>query len=254
MLEKLLKDTLNKQAEQLPDSPELWRRIQDDLTKKEGKSPIMFTNRRMVFSTVTITLIVAGLMIVNLSPKAQAWASDSWSRLFMYKIVETQQGPAVAELTPEELKEQEQNPSVPKETVNYKSLAEASQQTGLPLSPSAYVPKGSKLTDMFGPKGEPTVNVVYTSEGSFWVLTVSKAADMASIYASFEGEEVRMNETTVLVGNELGMTPPQGNDPKPAIDSHRSLMWKNTDGVIYKLTGTIPLEEMKKVATSLTSK
>lgn len=208
----------------------------------------MFRLHKKTLAYGVASILLFGSIIFVTSPDAKTWASDSWNNLFKYKIAEGTAGFTVEELTPEELLEDAQNPTAPQETESFVSVADASAKLGFTVTLPKYQPIGSQLIEIFGPKNDQTANMVFSGEGAFWVLSVSKAEDFVNIFANFEGKETTIGNQKVLIGKEHGLVPAQ---PKPTISAHDTIMWKTADGVIFKLTGTIPLDEQIKVVTSM---
>ncbi|MBP1932001.1 DUF4367 domain-containing protein [Ammoniphilus resinae] len=209
--------------------------------------------KKVTFSVCGSFLLMGTVILV--SPSAKALATDIMSKIFSEYKFEIRNGIFVLEKgKQDETNKKDVIKGLPIESVQYKSVEDVIQQIGISLTLPSYLPNnteqklisGSKIKDI------PFVTFHYETNSIDWIFSIdsSSSAKHVTRQGLAYNEKIKVGDTIIYVGKNPRVSYDESTQ-KPRVEYINKVDWSDKNGVLYTITGHLPVDEMKKVALSI---
>lgn len=251
MLDKWLKATLNKQAQELEGNPkEIWEKINTQLDQEGSgwKTPI----RRRVWSRVavisTVCIMLLALTITSV-PQVKAFTQEMWKRILIkYEVVFDGNNFVVEELeTPRE------GLSFRYQSELYDTIEEAVAATEISMILPDSIPE-YETKRIYGDlrKKFKSINVFFEGvEGLTWMISKSNVIGAINAY---EVDRKEIEGITIHIGKTYTIDFKEDNpfEIPEILETLDVIRWIDPyDQLVYKISGNISLDEMLQMAESI---
>lgn len=189
--------------------------------------------------------------VIMVSPYVQALATDMMSKVFAEYKFAIKNGIVVLEKRNAD--EVGKNiPLMSNEHINYKTVKDVEQALGLSLNLPSYLPKNTELKLISGPKNIPSVLLSYETNFEKWKLMIDSSVFAKNITRQglAYNEKIKVGDTIIYVSKAARVSYDESSQ-KPIVEYVNKVDWSDENGVLYDITGYLPIDEMKKVALSI---